>query len=265
MLAFDVADSEILRERASAAEVTLTESLKDLAESSDVVLSMVTAASALSVAKTAAGFMRPGTIYADLNSCSPRTKQEIFNVVAESRRDVAFAGVAVMSAVPPWKHRVPMVADGPGAPRLQASLKPYGMRIDVLPGPVGAAAALKMCRSAILKGMEALFLEALLAAESVGVGEQVLTSLDASFPENRLSEIVKYLLGRNMAHGIRRAEEMAEVAATFRELGITPFAAGGAADRLAWAARVCPAPERSQVGSYEEWLRILLKSGQESM
>ncbi len=262
MMAFDVVDNATLRERASAAKVTLTQSLNDLAESSDIVLSMVTAASALSVAKNAVKYLRPGAIYADLNSCSPRTKQAIASVMDELGRDIAFAGVAVMSAVPPLKHRVPMVADGPGAPRLQASLSPYGMRIDVLPGPVGAAATLKMCRSAILKGMEALFVEALMAAESVGVGEQVLTSLDASFPEYQLSELIKYLLDRNIVHGIRRAEEMKEVTATFKELGVAPLAVGGAAERLACAAQARPAHTRGEVESYQEWVQSLLTAGQ---
>lgn len=250
ILAFDVMRSPQMEARAAAAGVEFVDSLADLALRSDLILSMVTAAVAERVARDAAPHLRPGAIYADLNSCSPQVKAEIGRLLAEQAPDACYASVAVMSAVPPLRHRVPMVADGPGAEPLRAALAPYGVRIDVISGPLGAAATLKMCRSAILKGMEALFLEALLAAQRAGIADQVLASLDASFPDRPLGQLGAYLVERHGLHAERRAHEMQEAADTLASLGVEPLVARGAAERLKWsAARLAHASSAGTAGA----------------
>ncbi|WP_067927508.1 DUF1932 domain-containing protein [Alicyclobacillus shizuokensis] len=260
MAAFDSADSPALQERAQAAGVEWVNSLPELVQSVDIILSMVTAAVALPVAQAAAPYVRSGAVYADLNSCSPQTKREIGKVLEGAGCEALFACVSVMAAVPPWRHRVPMVADGPGARPLQATLSPYGMRIEVMDGPVGVSAVLKMCRSVLVKGLEALFLESLLAAESADVTDQVLKSLDASFPQVRWGEFAEYLLRRNQEHGKRRAQEMKEAALTLQGLGVEPLVTEGAAQRLEWSAKVRSQTSTTKVLPCREWLRALLSA-----
>ncbi|MBX5450098.1 NAD(P)-dependent oxidoreductase [Thermogemmatispora sp.] len=237
LFAYDLARDQALSERAARYGVRLVSNLAELAEQADLIFSLVTARAALPVAREIAPHLRAGTLYADLNSCGPRLKAEIGRVIAQAAPAASYASVAIMSAVPPLRHRVPLVADGPGAAHLREALRPYGMNIEILEGPLGAAATLKMCRSVVLKGMEALFLEALLAAEKAGITEQVLASLNVSFPDRPLGDLGIYLLERHGRHAQRRADELAEAAATLAELGIDPLVAGGAARRLRWSAQ----------------------------
>ncbi|WP_052888857.1 NAD(P)-dependent oxidoreductase [Thermogemmatispora carboxidivorans] len=253
LYAYDVVCGPALMERAACCGVHLVTSLAELAAQADLLLSLVTAKVALTVAREIAPHLRVGTLYADLNSCAPRIKAEIGQVIAQLAPGASYASVAVMSAVPPLRHRVPLVADGPGARRLREVLEPYGMNIEVLKGPLGAAATLKMCRSIVLKGLEALFLEALLAAEQEGLTEQVLTSLNASFPNKPLGDLGVYLLDRHRLHAQRRADEMQEAAATLVSLEIDPLVSEGAAQRLRWSAErltrlAAPSEAETEVG-----------------
>ncbi|GER85412.1 dehydrogenase [Thermogemmatispora aurantia] len=250
LYAYDVVCGPALTERAARCGVRLVTSLAELAAQADLVLSLVTASGALTVAREIAPHLRARTLYADLNSCAPQVKAEIGQVITQLAPNVSYASVAVMSAVPPLRHRVPLVADGPGARRLRETLEPYGMNIEVLEGPLGAAATLKMCRSVVLKGMEALFLEALLAAEKAGLTEQVLASLNASFPDKPLGDLGAYLLERHRLHAQRRADEMQEAAATLASFAIEPLVSAGAARRLRWSAeRLTSTVEVSGSGS----------------
>ncbi|WDL97664.1 NAD(P)-binding domain-containing protein [Alicyclobacillus sp. ALC3] len=150
--AYDAYRSDALQHRVQQASAILVDSLQGLADLSELVLSLVTAKSALPVAREFATYVTHDVVYADLNSCSPKTKQQIAEVFGQGK--VKFASVAVMSAVPPLRHKVPMLSDGPGADDFAAQLMPFGMNIEVVNGEIGSAAGIKMCRSVIIKGMK---------------------------------------------------------------------------------------------------------------
>ncbi|GLG00734.1 dehydrogenase [Alicyclobacillus hesperidum subsp. aegles] len=257
MVAYDAMQNGSIEGRALAAGVQLLDSAKDVCAQADVVLSMVTASVAADVARTIAPYLQPGQVYADLNSCSPAVKREIGEVVHRAQAGAWFASVAVMSAVGPHRHRVPMIADGPGAEAFAAALRPYGCKISVLAGEIGSGAALKMCRSTVLKGLEALFIEALVAAERYGVTADMLASLDASFPQHQLSTLAWYLVERNLQHGERRAHEMDEAVKTLKSAGIDPLVAEGAAKRLHWSAERQQAWPAASSGSPQDAIRRL--------
>src|SRR5262249_31262494 len=153
---------EKIQRRAEDAEVPLCESSAQLAEASDLLLSTVTANRAEAAAKQTAPFLEARHIYADLNSISPALKQSIGEIVAT--RGARFVEIAIMSPVPPHGHRVPMFLGGPHAQTLVALLAPYNMNLEVISEQIGAASATKMCRSIIVKGLEALMLECGLGA-----------------------------------------------------------------------------------------------------
>ena len=142
-----------------------------------------------------------------------------------------------MSPVPPFRHRVPMLANGPGAPHFAELMTPFGMNIEVISGEIGSAAAIKMLRSVIVKGFEAICLEALIAAHKAGVVERVLRSLDASYGDTTIRGLSEYLLGRHIRHTERRAHELDEAAETLSEMGIAPLATAGGVQRLYWSAQ----------------------------
>jgi 3-hydroxyisobutyrate dehydrogenase len=148
-----------------------------------------------------------------------------------------FVEVAVMAPVSPYGHRVPMLLNGPGAAAFVDAMAPFGMRLDVLPSsPIGSAAAVKMCRSIVVKGLEALMLECVLAATRFDANDLVFASLDESFPGVDWKQLADYMIGRVVVHGERRAREMEEVAGTLRAVGIDPIMAEAAARRQEWGA-----------------------------
>ena len=147
-----------------------------------------------------------------------------------------YVDVAVMAPVPPYGLKVPILLGGAAAADLTARLAPAGMKLEVVAEVVGIASAIKMCRSVMIKGIEALVVECMLGARHYGVEDRVLASLEETFPQMKWDERADYLVSRVVVHGRRRAAEMREVAATLREAGLEPFMATATArcqDRIA--------------------------------
>jgi 3-hydroxyisobutyrate dehydrogenase-like beta-hydroxyacid dehydrogenase len=116
-----------------------------------------------------------------------------------------------------------MLLAGPHADAIAPVLAALGMRVSVAGAETGAAAAIKMVRSVMIKGIEALTLECFLAASRAGVIDEVAASLKNNYPGLDWAKIVPYNLERMANHGERRAAEMEEVADTLRELGVEPL------------------------------------------
>jgi 3-hydroxyisobutyrate dehydrogenase-like beta-hydroxyacid dehydrogenase len=233
----DRALGPLIERRAAESGTTLVETSADLARDSQIIFSTVTSNAALDAATQTAPFLTSDHTYADLNSVSPALKQHIASVIDGSR--ARFVEVAVMAPVAPYGHRVPMLLGGPAAHDFADMLAPFGMRLDVLAtGAIGTAAAVKMCRSIIVKGLEALICECVLGASQFGADQQVFASLDESFPGLDFKKLADYMVGRVVVHGERRAREMEEVAETLRAIGVDPIMAEATVRRQEWAARL---------------------------
>ncbi len=228
MAAFDI------RPRPGQEGVTFASSLEDLLRGSDIVFAAVTSAVALGVAKEAAPHLNDRHIYVDINSVSPATKIEIGETVAAT--GARYVEAAVMAGVPAYKHKVPMLLAGEAAGDLIANMAPLGMVMEDFGPELGRAAAAKMFRSIMVKGMEALFQECVLGAERYGVSDKVLDSIADGYPGIDWKKLASHLIGRTALHGERRAHEMEEVAETLKSLGIEPLMSAAAAKRIAWAA-----------------------------
>jgi 3-hydroxyisobutyrate dehydrogenase-like beta-hydroxyacid dehydrogenase len=227
---------ERIKLRAAETQVTLFESSERLAGECDILLSVVTAGSAAEAASQTAPYLRPDHYYADLNSVSPETKRAIERIIAAA--GARFVEAAVMAPVPPYGHRVPMLLGGSHAQAFADLLSPAGMRFEVVSDQVGAAVAVKMLRSIIVKGLEALLLECALGAAHYGAEERVFASLDETLPGMNWSKLADYMIGRIVEHGERRAREMEEVAETLRAAGVEPIMAEATARRQEWGARL---------------------------
>ena len=134
-----------------------------------------------------------------------------------------YVDVAVLAPIYPARHQTPMLLAGPHAEAIAPMLAALGMRAPVAGAEVGAAAAIKMVRSVMIKGIEALTLECFLAAARAGVIDEVAASMKNNYPGLDWAKIVPYNLERMASHGERRAAEMEEVADTLRELGVEPL------------------------------------------
>lgn len=184
----------------------------------EVVFSVVTADQALAAAQSAAENLPGGALWLDCNSCAPETKRAAAGVIEAAGG--RYVDVAVMSPVHPKGHRVPLLVSGPHATEARDVLLTFEMCPEVAGEAVGQASAIKMLRSVMIKGLEALMAECLLSARRAGVEEQVLSSLEASDPDIAWRRRASYNLERMMMHGVRRAAEMREVAATVADLDL---------------------------------------------
>jgi 3-hydroxyisobutyrate dehydrogenase-like beta-hydroxyacid dehydrogenase len=230
--AYDANPDDAVRRRAGAAGVELVGDLAALAQRADVVICLASAKVAVAIAEQIASHLRPHHIYADWNSASPGLKRTVGDIVTKG--GAAYVDGAVMAAVPPHRHRVPVLLSGGGASPLSELLTPLGMQVEVLGDQPGQASAVKMFRSLLAKGLEALLLECAVGAQAYGATERVLASMNGTLPTDDWRTLAAYLLERTVQHGARRAEELRQVADTLQEAGVTPLMAQSGAQRLQW-------------------------------
>jgi 3-hydroxyisobutyrate dehydrogenase-like beta-hydroxyacid dehydrogenase len=214
--------------------ITAHGSMRELCENSDLIISAVTASNTLAVAQEAAPFIRSGSVFLDLNSASPGTKQQAAALIDARGADYVEAGV--MTSVPPYGIKVPMLLGGAQAAPLAALLLGWGMDAAAVSKDLGVASAIKMCRSVMIKGLEALVIESYTTARKYGVEDYVLPTLQETFPSIDWNKQGAYFFSRVVQHGKRRAEEMREAANTVREAGFEPLMSSAIADKQQWVA-----------------------------
>ncbi len=223
-----------LRDHARQHGVTLTASHADLAAQSDFIVSAVIASQAVTVAKQCADAVKKGAWFLDFNSASPGAKQRAAEMIdAAGGR---YVEGAVMTSVPPYRIKVPLLLGGGGAAALAPLLNELGFAAKVASDELGVASAVKMCRSVMIKGLEAMVIESFTTARAYGVEDAVLASLKETFPGIDWEKQGAYFFQRVIEHGRRRSEEVREVAETVREIGLEPWSSQGTAERQAWVA-----------------------------
>jgi 3-hydroxyisobutyrate dehydrogenase-like beta-hydroxyacid dehydrogenase len=180
------------------------------------IISLVTADNALAVAQDAAKLITPGALFLDMNSVAPETKRAAAHAIAAGGG--RYVDVAVMAPVNPSRLATPLLLSGADAAAGQAALAALGFtQLRIVGNEVGRASTIKMLRSVMYKGVEALTAECLIACERAGVTEEVLGSFG-----NDWASGADYRIDRMLVHGLRRAAEMAEVVKTLEGLGVDP-------------------------------------------
>lgn len=249
----DASTDSALREHAERAGVTALASMAALLDRSDVVIAAVTASQALAVATEAAASIRPDTWFLDVNSASPATKRAASRLIdgAGGR----YVESSMMTSVPPYGIRVPMLLGGAHAETAKALLTPLGLVMEVASAEIGVASAIKMCRSVFIKGLEAIVIESYAAARHYGVEDRVLASLAETFPTIDWEKQGAYLFSRVAQHGRRRAEEMREAAVTVREAGLDPHMAAACAARQDMVANLAMTGAFASLDATADWRR----------
>jgi len=249
------------RAHAASAGVQAHDSAAALCAASELVISAVTASSTLAVAEEAARHIQPGTLFLDLNSASPGTKRQCAALLDGAGAHYVEAGV--MTSVPPYGIRVPMLLGGAQAAALAARLNDWGMDVRAVSEQLGVASAIKMCRSVMIKGLEALVIESYTAARAYGVEEHVLPTLQETFPSIDWAAQGAYFFQRVAQHGQRRAEEMRESARTVWEAGCEPLMTAAIADKQQWVAEQARAGVFhgvDQGARWQDWADALLRA-----
>jgi 3-hydroxyisobutyrate dehydrogenase-like beta-hydroxyacid dehydrogenase len=258
--AFDLKFSDPKSGPSTAAQATGTwaaPSAREAVAECDIVISAVTAAQTLAAAKSAASGITRNAVFLDLNSASPDAKREAAEAI--HRVGGRYVEAAVMSPVPPKRLATSMLLGGPHAQDFLPEAQKLGLAgTEFFSADIGKASAAKMCRSVMVKGIEALLGESLIAARSYGVEDTVIKSLDDLFPGPDWTKLARYMISRTLEHGTRRAEEMREVARTVAEAGLEPHMSSATAERQAWAPQFASALSEQDLGDMLDAMRELI-------
>lgn len=222
--------SDAFRQSAAACGVTLVDSLAELMNQAEIVFSAVVVATAAAVGEAIASRVRPGMLVVDINASTPQAKRLLAGKVAA--QGGAYVDANLMGAVSIYGAQVPLYSSGDGAGRFAATFAPFGFTIELAGQQAGTAAAVKMLRSVVTKGIEALVVEALVAATVAGVREEALRGICEPMDATSFSKFVDMCVRTDVLHAERRAVEMEGVAGGLRELGIDPVMTDATARRL---------------------------------
>ena len=228
-----VPDSAPRRATASKS-VRAAANVQDAATDADLVISAVTAAQDVAAARSVVPHLKRNAYYLDVNSVSPGVKVEVSQIVEAAGG--RYVESAIMSPIHPKRAASPMLFGGPHAAEFLPIARQLGfIGASVFSDQIGSASAAKMCRSVIVKGLEALLGESLLAARRYGVENAVLESLGSLLNSDDWRAQARYMISRSLVHGRRRAEEMREVARTVGEAGFEPRMSSACAIWQDWA------------------------------
>jgi 3-hydroxyisobutyrate dehydrogenase-like beta-hydroxyacid dehydrogenase len=229
----DPARSLWLRNRAREAGAIYLESIGEVVEKTEVILSVVNSEASLPAAREAAPHLRPGKIYVDLTSSFPEDMKAASALVEPS--GAGFVDGAIMGALPISGHKVLIYAAGSHAEEAARLLNQRGMNLHVVGPDPGRASAIKLILSISSKGLEAILVETLLAAHHYGVEEQVLSAFHQFFAKG-LDAAIDRLVGSDAVHSGRRVKEMESSVRLLQNLGLDPIMTGATVQRLKWSA-----------------------------
>ncbi|ESQ91021.1 NAD(P)-dependent oxidoreductase [Asticcacaulis benevestitus] len=219
---------------AAKADIMRCRSASEAAKGADLIISAVTAAQTVVAAKSVVLGLEAGAWFLDLNSASPEAKIAAAGVIEAATG--RYVEASVMSPIEPKRLASPVLLGGPHAEMFASLIGGLGFTDAIYYSDrLGKTAAAKLCRSVMIKGLEALISESLLAARHYGVEDTVLASLNNLFPHPDWEGYARYMISRTLEHGARRSEEMREAAKTVAEAGITPWMSDAIADLQAWA------------------------------
>lgn len=225
---FPTPDGTTLKAAGQQMGVRLAASVDEAVADADIVISAVTAASSLEAAQSVAPHLKGNPYFLDINSVSPGRKQATAKLLDGKAR---YVDVAVIAPIHPKRHKTPLLIAGPYAEGIAPLLREMEMTLKVVSPDTGQAAAIKMIRSVMIKGIEALTLECFLAAERAGLVQEVAVSMQNNYPTLDFGQIADYNIERMASHGERRAAEMEESCVTLRELGLDPAMTEGTVRR----------------------------------
>lgn len=217
-----------LIEAAQESGVRLARSAADAASGAQLIISAVTADAAELVANEAAYYLHPGQIFFDINSASPSTKTRCAHTLLS--RDLDYVEGAVMAPVLGPGIKVPILTGGGKSQEVTEALNALGMNLRHVSDKIGRASATKLCRSIMIKGIEALLIDSANASAHWGVSEDVFASLNQTFQGADWAELAKLMDQRVAKHGVRRAAEMREAAAMLADMGRDPGLVKAVAD-----------------------------------
>lgn len=187
-------------------------------QSSDLVISCVPGAVSLTVAKEVLPFLKQGTIFADFSSSSSADKYAA-SYLAELKK-IIFIDIVIMGGVDLMREKTPLLCAGEPSETIVKLMKSLGAPIRVLPhAKPGDAASLKLLRTVFMKGLVALTVECVTAAEHQGV-KVLLYEILSDFDKTPLNEFLDMLIRNHVMHACRQRNEIAEARKQLESMGL---------------------------------------------
>lgn len=253
--------SEVTRKRAENAGVTSVP-LSRLVSDADLIVSIVIPSAARKIAarvgKALARAGRKDCLYLDANAISPMTADMIGQILAPA--EAAFVDGAIIGSASKLADAAVYVS-GPRAEELGA-LRESGFTVEALGAKIGQASAFKIVYAGLTKGLQGLFTELLLGARKFDLLQEILRRYEESFPG--LAGKVGRGITALPVHAGRRAEEMRELAETFRHNGLKAVMAPATEKILAQIAALdCGEPSATggREGDFLETLELFFQRG----
>lgn len=190
---------------------------RDAVEGVDVVLAVTSAAHAAAALRDTVAAMPRGAVYADLSTAAPAVQREL--AAEAGAAGVGFVDVALMAPVPGTGLRTPALASGPAAADFVAAMVAFGMPVEHGGDEAGLATTRKLLRSIVMKGLAAIVVESLQAAEAAGLAVETWDNVAQQLAEAD-EALVRRLVSGTRRHAARRVEEMDATAAMLADLGI---------------------------------------------
>jgi 3-hydroxyisobutyrate dehydrogenase-like beta-hydroxyacid dehydrogenase len=228
--------SDLIQKRAAEAGVELTRSPEELAMRSDLLLGVTPGEASIESAEAFAPHLTNEHIFVDLASATPKVKQSMghaLRVISENVADASIMGTPHADG-----YQLPILTSGPAAEQFHNLMSPWGLKVEHVQGGLGAASGIKIIRSVVAKGLEALLVECVLGARRYGIDEAVLRSLGQFMDSRSFAEIANSLLITDVIHAERRSQEAHMCVAALEEAGVDPVMTRATEERLGWVARL---------------------------
>jgi 3-hydroxyisobutyrate dehydrogenase-like beta-hydroxyacid dehydrogenase len=229
--AFDGPYAALIQNRAKAAGVPLLRSAAELAARAEVILGVTPGSASVESAQALAPHLGPQHLFIDIASATPKVKRAVAAALADSGARVADGSIV---GTPRDGLALPILASGPAAEAVRDALVPWGMRIEAVGPELGTASAIKILRSVLIKGIEALVDEMMLGARRYGLDDAVLASASKTLMSRPFPDFAGNLITTGVIHARRRAEEAAMAAEALSDVGIEPIMTRSTAARLRW-------------------------------
>jgi len=211
---------EAMRKRAESFGIEIMADYGSALSEADLVHSVVTCDRAGEAARAAAPLLKSGALFLDHNTVTRKMAEDNARVIEAAGAD--YIDVAVMGGFLAYGYKAPMTIAGRRAEEVGTWMRGIGYDVKVMPGAAGVASAVKILRSILMKGIEALGVEFLVAARRQGLLEEALDCV-ADVDKAPFRDFVAMLVRTHIAHGKRRHEETVLVNEMLRESGIEPL------------------------------------------
>ncbi len=228
--AFEGPYAPLIQGRAKAAGVTLVASPAELVARADIIIGVTPGSASVGSAEAFAPHLTPRHVFIDIASATPKVKLTVAAALAGSGALVADGSIV---GTPKDGLALPILASGPAAEAVRDAVVPWGMKVEAVGEKLGTASAIKILRSVLIKGIEALTNEMLLGARRYGLEDVVIASaaktLSRPFPD-----FAEGLLTTGVIHARRRSEEAGMAAEALADVGIDPIMSRSTEARLKW-------------------------------